>query len=251
MKRVLLMLALLVMPSLAFAQKSTEDEAGDVSEVDKDSSGPLRDRIRPVTGHLFLMKGRFELSPGISISVKDAFFTKYVFGLSATYYFTESLGLSLRGGYALSVTSGAAQICVRDASGNASCRLPTDTELNGLDANGRTKAFGKIGLLAGLDLQWAPVYGKISLTAEKVIGFNMYAMAGPQLVQQGPNNALTVGGNVGLGMRFFFNRWLCLRTELRDVIYMEPNGPIGDSLRNQLMIDFGFSLFFPTTFTEG
>lgn len=249
MKRLILLFALCALPLNAFAQK-TEDEAGDVSEADKDATGPLRDRIRPVTGHLFLMKGRFELSPGIGISIKDAFFTKYVFGLSATYYFTESFGLSLRGGYALSVTSGAAQICVRDAMGIASCRLPSDSEINGT-ANGKTKAFGRLGLLAGLDLQWAPLYGKISLTAEKVLGFNMYAMLGPQLIQQGPEGAFTVGGNVGLGMRFFINRWLCVRTELRDLIYLEPNGPTGNSVRNQLMVDFGFSMFFPTTFTEG
>jgi outer membrane beta-barrel protein len=249
MKRLLLLSALVALPLNALAQK-TEEEAGDVSEADKDASGPLRDRIRPVTGHLFMMKGRFELSPGLSISIKDAFFTKYIFGLSATYYVTESFGLSLRGGYALSVTSGAAQICVRDAAG-ASCRLPTDAELNGINASGQTKAFGRIGLLAGLDLQWAPIYGKISISAQTVAGFNLYGMLGPQLVQQGPTGAMTIGGNVGLGMRFFFNRWLCLRTELRDVIYMEPNGPTGNSVRNQLMVDFGFSMFFPTTFTEG
>ena len=101
----------------AFAQSKAEDEAGDVSEVDKDSSGPLRERIPPVSGHVFLMDGRFEISPELGISLRDAFFTKYLFGASLTYHFTETLGVSLRGGYTLSIISGAAQICPPPSAG--------------------------------------------------------------------------------------------------------------------------------------
>ena len=63
----------LVLPALSFAQTtSEEEEAGDVSEVDKDRLGPLRERVRPVSGHLFLKKGRFEVSPSASVSLRDA-----------------------------------------------------------------------------------------------------------------------------------------------------------------------------------
>ena len=78
-----LLLALVALPALA--QKS-EEEAGDVSEADKDASGPLRERIPPVSGHLFLMDGRFEVSPGIGLSVRDAFFSKVFFGAALTYH---------------------------------------------------------------------------------------------------------------------------------------------------------------------
>jgi hypothetical protein len=81
----------------------------------------------------------------------------------------------------------------------------------------------------------------------------MYGLVGPTLVMYGPNNVLTVGGNVGLGFRFFLNKFLTVRIELRDTIYYE-NGfqgaaPVG-SLRNQLMAEFGFSIFLPTVFQE-
>src|SRR5688500_12472720 len=81
-----------LLPSLALGQTRTEDEAGDVSEVDKDALGPLRERIRPVSGYFFLKKGRFELSPSATVSVKDAFFTKYLVGASLTYHPIESIG---------------------------------------------------------------------------------------------------------------------------------------------------------------
>jgi outer membrane beta-barrel protein len=254
-----LLLALIAMP--AFAQKS-EEEAGDVSEADKDSAGPLRERIPPVSGQLFLMDGRFEISPGIGLSVRDAFFTKVMFGAALTYHFTETIGVSLRGGYNLSLVSGAAQICTpATATTGAGCRSPTTQELTTrIDSSGTrvpaNVAFGLNTLLASLDFQWAPIYGKLSLSAEKVLSFNMYGIIGPTLVMYGPNNTLTAGGNVGLGFRFFLNKFLTIRVELRDTIYyefgvgMQSDGSPAGSLRNQLMAEFGFSIFLPTVFQE-
>ncbi len=56
-------------------------------------------------------------------------------------------------------------------------------------------------------------------------------------------------GKVGLGFRFFLNKFLTIRVELRDTIYYENGFPSG-SLRNQLMAEFGFSIFLPTVFQE-
>lgn len=252
MSRLLLtLLALLAVPALA--QRSSEDEAGDVSEVDKDSTGPLRDRIRPVSGHLFRMGGRFEISPGVDISVRDAFWQKIGFGAAFTYHFNEDLGLSLRGMYNLSLVSGGAQICAPDGG----CKVPTREELTTLNGQPANVAYGYMSLLTSLDLQWSPLYGKLSLFAEKFLSFNMYVLAGPSFLMYGPLNTPTVGGNVGIGFRFFFNEWLTLRLEIRDVIYGEvgarPDRITGAqqvSIRNQIMPEIGFSMFLPTVFKE-
>jgi outer membrane beta-barrel protein len=251
----LLLLALLAVP--AFAQKSSEDEAGDVSEVDKDSSGPLRDRIRPVSGHQFLMAERFEISPGVDISVRDSFWQKVGFGASFTYHFNEDVALSLRGMYNLSLVSGVAQICrpQGDPEG-AGCAYPTKEQLTTLAGKPANVAWGSMSLLTSLDLQWSPIYGKLSLFAEKFIAFNMYLAVGPSFLLYGPSNTPTVGGNVGIGFRFFINSWLTVRLEVRDVIYGEI-GALPDragnrlSIRNQIMPELGFSMFIPTLFKEG
>lgn len=245
----LLLAAALFLPVVAHAQ-STEDEAGDVSEVDKDRVGPLRDRVRPVSGNLFLKKGRFELSPGVSISFRDAFFTKYVFGLQLTYHPTEAIGISLHGGYSLPVIASAAQICVTTVTGTQTsrgCRSPDYAEVNG-------RAPGQITLLGGLDLQWSPLYGKIAIVAERFAHFDMYGLAGPSFVQYlgpagttGSQSMNTVGGNVGVGARFVFNRFITLRTELKDLIYSEQIQG-GNSLRNQFFFELGVSFFLPTSF---
>jgi outer membrane beta-barrel protein len=117
-------------------------------------------------------------------------------------------------------------------------------------------AFGYMSLLTSVDLQWAPLYGKIALFSEKILNFNMYGLAGPTFLMYGPNNTFTVGGNIGIGFRFFLNEWLTVRLELRDVLYNEvgarkdETGNLQNSFRNQLMAEFGFSMFFPTIFRE-
>jgi outer membrane beta-barrel protein len=222
---------------------SAEQEAGDVSEVDKDRLGPLRERVVPVSGHLFLKKGRLELSPSATFSIKDAFYSKYIFGGVLTYHFTETLGLSLRAGYSLPTVAAAAQICTFDSTGGSAvrgCRRPTFADLE-------DKAPGKILLTGGLDVQWAPIYGKMSLLSEQFLHFDLYGIAGASAIQyRAPGSTeLTAGGNVGVGMRFFVNRWMTVRTEFRDLIYVEKARNPATTLRNQLLFELGVSFFFP------
>jgi len=246
-----LLLGSLLASASVFAQTKAEDEAGDVSEVDKDSSGPLRDRIPPVSGHVFLMDGRFEISPELGIAVRDAFFTKYLFGAAFTYHFTETFAASLRGGYTLSIISGAAQICPPAGSTTGACRSPTFDELTKNGGVPQNKAYGLMTFMGSLDFQWSPIYGKLSLIAEKVLHFNTYVLAGPAVISYGPTGTITVGGNIGVGFRFVINKWMAVRTELRDVIYFEQGFPVANtSVRNQLMVGVGLSMFVPTVFQE-
>src|SRR2546423_5025293 len=123
-------LMLLLAPAAARAQD--DSETGDVGAIDREA-GPLRDRIKPVSGHLFLKAGRFEISPAASVSVRDAFFTKFGFGGSLTYHLTETLAFGARGAYALDTIAGSAQICTVDpVTHNRSCRSPTYAELDGV-----------------------------------------------------------------------------------------------------------------------
>jgi outer membrane beta-barrel protein len=257
MRALSFILALTALAPAAHAA-SQEEEAGDVSEVDKDALGPLRERIPPVSGHLFLKKHRFELSPAISLSLKDAFYSKYVFGLSAAYHVTEAIAINGRFGYSIPTVSGAAQICVPAGVPGVppGCSQPSMDQLLGI-------APGAITLMGGIDLEWAPLYGKIALVSETFAHFDIYGILGATAVQYtgprasgqvtGGTSTLAPGANLGLGMRFFLNKWLAVRAELRDVIYQENVNiptPGQSSLRNQLFFELGFSMFFPTAFSE-
>ena len=185
---------------------------------------------------------------------KDAFFTKYIFGGTLTYYSTETLGCGLRAGYSIPTVSGAAQICTFTDSGvgSAEPRLPRAH----LSMSSMASAPGQITLLGGVDVQWAPIYGKISLLAESFLHFDMYGVVGATagaVRGRGPACGATsspLGGNVGVGFRFFVNRWMTVRTELRDLIYVEKATTRPPPLRNQLMFELGVSFFFPTALPE-
>jgi outer membrane beta-barrel protein len=250
--RALPWLTLLVLAAApAFGQGKSEEEAGDVSEVDKDRTGPLRDRVRPVSGHLFLMKGRFEVSPEAGFSFKDSFYTKYVPGLLLSFHFTEEFGISLRGGYAIDTVSSAAQICMNNPQGTRGCRAPTLDELDAGAPDG-TKPYGRMGLIGDVNLEWAPLYGKLGTLAVlpflDMLHFNMYVAFGPAFMITGFVDAFPVGGNADIGFRFFVSRFFTVRLELRDIIYYERQNT--GSVRNQLMGDLGFSFFLPTDFTR-
>jgi len=230
---------LMAAPVLA---QTAEEEAGDVSEVDKDARGPLRERIRPVSGQLFKQGKRFELSPGVGISVRDAFFSKYVLGGLMAYHMTEELGIALRGGYALSGISGATQVCTEKG-----CAKPSRQTLE------KVNAYGNIRVMGNVELQWAPVYGKLSLSAEAFLPFKFYGLIGPGVVMYGPEGKLktTFGGTFGLGLRFVATRFMAIRMEFRDFIYQESHGSGASkdsSIRHQFMFDVGISFFFPTGF---
>jgi outer membrane beta-barrel protein len=229
---------------------ASEQEAGDVSEVDRDALGPLRERIRPVSGHLFLKRGRFEFSPSATVSVRDAFFTKYILGGTLTWYPVETLGISLRAGYSIPTVAGSAQICTFTET-DRSCRAPRYSELDG-------RAPGQITLLGGLDVQWAPIYGKLSLLAEQFLHFDLYATGGvaavqyrgPALQGTGGSPMLTAGGNVGAGMRIFLNPAMTVRAEFRNLTYVEQGTQSQTYLRNQLLFELGVSFFLPTALPE-
>lgn len=230
--------------------QQAQEEAGDTSELAKDI-GPLKSRIPPVTGHMFLMRHRFELTPMVGVSLRDAFFTKYMVGAELTYHLSEDFGIGARVVYAKPSISGAALICSGE-TGARSCRPPDESQVDG-------RAPGQIKLLGGVNVQWAPIYGKISLVSEAFLHFDLYAVGGVDLVQYaGPRpptdpayTKMTPGGHLGLGMRFFLNRWMTVRTELGDVIYNEDVYQEGNKLRNQLMFNLGVSFFFPMSFHEG
>lgn len=242
--------AALLWSAPALAQEDTE--GGDVGAIDREA-GPLRERIKPVSGHLFLKTGRFEISPAASVSVRDAFFTKFGFGGSLTYHFTETLAFGARAAYALDTIAGSAQICtVNAADKTRTCRAPTYAELDGV-------APGQITLLGAADLQWAPIYGKLSVLAEQFLHFDIYGILGglavtyrgpPEGVGGTPLVRFAPGLDAGAGMRFFLNRWLTVRGELRDMVYQEQLLGGASSLRNQLIFELGISVFIPPNFSE-
>jgi outer membrane beta-barrel protein len=223
-------------------QESAADDER-TSEPRKRVDLDLDSRIKPVSGSLFLKSGRHELGPTLGISLSDAFFTKYMVGVRYAYHATETLSLGAFGTFASSSPSGAVARCNTQGE---DCRTPTKADLRHTP--------GDLGANAGLDLSWAPLYGKISVLAESVLHFDTYLLLGGGMLQSriappGVDAVQTTWrpeGHVALGQRYFVAPWGTVRLELRDLLYgltvQGRRGP-ADRLENQLMFDVGFSFF--------
>jgi outer membrane beta-barrel protein len=237
-RRLVLALALLVLPALASAQSSKADA--------------FAGKIPPVSGQLFRPAGRLELTLGGQVSLNDAFFTKYFGNAKLTYHAGEfwSVGGFLAGGAA--TQSGSAVVC----SATTGCADATDAQL--------WQVPGRINMVAGLEGAWIPVYGKLNVLAEQVAHFDLFILAGPDVVFHDevlsaqdaavleaaggtPGSKMAFGGHFGVGARLFFAQWGALRLEVRDLVYAVdvPNNG-GSDLQNQIFAELGFSVFFPT-----
>ncbi len=218
----------------------------------------LASRVPAVSGHRFLKAKRFELSPTFSFSTNDAFFRRLNAGARLAYHFNEYLSLDAGLGYVL-------------AHQNMNSVRSTDesTTNNLIDEN-------RPNLLFDVGLGFSPIYGKMALSAEAVLHFDLYITAGLGGVMQtthpcakfwptgaspnasacntqnpgqsaGGQSGMGLGFNYGFGGRFIVNRFFALRTEVRNtrLVLEGANTNISKTIR---MLGIGGSFFFPMNF---
>ena len=125
-----------------------EDENNPQKQNEKSGAKTLEERIRPVSGSLFIRKSRSELEPVLGISFNDAFFQKYMFGLRYAYHATDSFAVELGGAFGISMPSGEVNTCTSQG-----CVTPTKDQLQGTPGN--------VSLLIGASGIWSPLYGKM------------------------------------------------------------------------------------------
>jgi outer membrane beta-barrel protein len=217
-------------------------------------------KIKPISGQLYTKAGRLELTPGLALSFNDAFHKKYFGDLKVAYHFSEYLSAGVRFAAGVNAASGSAVVC----PANQGCHPATRAQL--------WQVPGAIKMMGGAEVAWAPVYGKLNLAAEQVLHFDLAVMAGPDLISYPgllardaaealaasggtPASRSTLGGHLGLGVRIYLNRFMALRFDVRDYVYVVkvPNWIEGtgnqahSALQNQLFFELGLSFFFPAT----
>jgi outer membrane beta-barrel protein len=205
------------------------------------------DKVPPISGQLYRKAGRLELTPGAEISLNDAFFNKYLFGAKLTWHFNEWLALGGSAAAGFVTETGSTQVCPPGQG----CRAAKAAQLAAVP--------GEIKAKGGLEVGFAPVYGKLNLFAEQVVHLDLSLLAGAdwiayrevlpppadpgQAVSAGTKGAF--GGHLGLGTRVFLGEWGAVRVEVKDYLYQATVG--GESKwQQQLMLELGLSFFLPT-----
>jgi outer membrane beta-barrel protein len=206
-------------------------------------------KVEPVSGQLYEKSGRLELEPFLALSLNDAFYSKYFGGLRGAWHLSEawSVAVAVEGGFASPTDS--TTLCTV----NQGCRPPADAQL--------WQVPGDIRWIAGVEVAFAPVYGKVSLIASAVLHLDFQLLAGldwvssravlaaaeAEAVAAAGGSPGTVGApaiHLGIGSHVFVGRSLAVVLQLRDYLYFTDVGNLQErKLQNQIFLELGFSFF--------
>ena len=177
---------------------------------------------------------RFQLFGGLGATTNSPWFLNLGVKLNLGYYFTESFGVEASGVF---LSNSERQVAQEIRTNN---NLQPEKFVN-------TKSY------IGLDLVWAPIYGKITMLNERIIPFDMYFSAGvgnsSTNSQEGSNPTL----HLGTGQIFAISKAIAFRWDYSWTLFQAT--PVADSnlgsaqlqknSYNDLILTAGFSFFFP------
>lgn len=208
-------------------------------------TGPLAGQ--PAVRHeRILRQGRVELTPQVIFSFQDEFERNIGFGLSATYHFTDWLGVGIWGFYApVHIETSLTDQVVNHGATTSRNRtsLPSNTDFQ--------NQVGLFNWAIALQGVFIPLRGKLSLFQKLFLDADLYIAAGVALVGvddridvgvdsanpcEGPqvpadahgsspgclatqarNSRVAVTGTFGVGLRIYANDWMALNLEYRAV----------------------------------
>ncbi|MCC6810622.1 MAG: outer membrane beta-barrel domain-containing protein [Deltaproteobacteria bacterium] len=227
------------------ADKKDDQKADDGNESGRedrleDRTRRLGDRIKSVQRKAFIKRNRHELSVNGGLSLNDAFYQQFTVGGGYTYHITEHFALEANFKYFLPPLRTDAVRIVRTTE-SATPILIYSPQLS----------------ITG-ELQFAPIYGKISLMAEAIIHFDVYIAAGFGVVMTeerhpGDGSPWRALGTAAIGARIMTTDWLTIRAEIRDQIYQDTRTssaarPNENAIQNMLTFNLGVSFFLPPSF---
>ncbi len=194
-----------------------------------------------------LIGGRFELSPQFVLSFNDRFTNHYGVMVTAMYHLRENMGVELAGGYFFGFPSEITNE-IREKGRLA----PEPVDLYALT------------WVATANVQWSPIYGKVSVLDMALGQYSMYFSVGSGVSglsleryfdapgeQYELDWPLAFTSTIGAGLRVYFLDWLGARLEVRD--YVQANMVDKDitsfpftyfDVQNYFMIQAGATFIF-------
>lgn len=184
-----------------------------------------------IANKLYPMALRFEITGMFDYSVLTDKYVDHIGGSGAlTFHILDYLALEGFGGYLVGAETGIAKsvrnlesTSVKRAAAGQPCFTPT--------CEPQLPDMWMTTWFAGADVQWSPIYGKMSAVSEYDLNFQLYGLGG--LGAEGITRLLNdtsfdtpqvrVSANYGLGIRLIPWKYLALRVELRNYNGINPN----------------------------
>jgi len=223
--------------------------------------------IYAVQQQYVIKAGRFEIQPYFEVTLNDQFVSHNAPGLALNYYITQVLAIGVNGNWYGGINA--------DSDFNFQNRRSAHVSV----------PLNEYDFSADANFTYVPMYGKFAGFGDFIFHYDAYIDGGLGVIQTRPipvidpdNRKFTwntlVNFDVGIGLRIFFNRWLAVVLEVRDLMYMEkientavatgavtlpasnPNSPLNSStwydpnthFTNDVQMQVGLSLFLPTSF---
>ncbi len=219
----------------AYAQD--EDNDGDAAAADAADGSAFvrieertpRDGTPLIANKLYPMSGRFELGATFDVSFGDKYVDHIGGHANVAYHIFDFLALEGYGGYLYGDETGIVKNVRLDGKsagifrqggqcGNATC----EPQLPDMWA---TTWF------AGANVQWAPIYGKISAVSEYDLNFQLYLRGGggvEGITRKLSDNTFDApgirpSGNLGIGVRLIPWKYIAIRAEFVQSLGLNPN----------------------------
>ncbi|MBX7099545.1 MAG: outer membrane beta-barrel domain-containing protein [Myxococcaceae bacterium] len=187
------------------------------------------DRVKSVQRKLYLKRGRFELSPSVTVSVNDPYYQKFGFGVRAAFYPADALAIAAR--FSLMQV------------------LPTD-DVRSAKKDFQSRIFFSVPYwMTMADLEWSPFYGKVAFL-NSILHLDAYVLGGMGVVYTEtsvlPERTVNIGADLGFGIRFVATDWFAVNAALINTTYVDqPAGTTKGAVQNVMMVHAGVSVFFP------
>ncbi len=194
-----------------------------------------------IANKLYPMQGRFEFSGMFDLSFGDKY-TEHLGGHAAVgYHIFDSLAVEVFGGYLAGDETGIVEAVRQTGSSRgkpvADCFTAT--------CEPQLPDMYQTTWFAGANVQWAPIYGKLSAVSEYDLNFQLYlrAGAGAEGIQRFLNNntfdtaQVVPSANYGLGLRLIPFKNVAIRAELVNYTRINPNVEEHDDLQEASCTD--------------
>lgn len=213
----------------ATAAPATDAPAADGAAFQRIEERTPRAGTPLIANKLYPMSGRFELGLNFDVSFGDKYVDHIGGHASAGFHLFDWLAFEGFGGYLLGDETGIVQNVRLDGKSagllaqNAACANPgCEPQLPDL---WQTTWF------AGANVQWAPIYGKLSAVSEYDLNFQLYTRVGggvEGIQRRLSNGSISEPGirpsiNYGVGVRLIPWKYIALRAELVNTNGLNPN----------------------------
>jgi outer membrane beta-barrel protein len=241
-----------IVSALLFASVASADDSvltmttlgqasGDDVVLDQES----KQIIKTLQRKTFLKLKRWELSPHVAFVSNDPFLNRYIFGVGVAYNLTEVFSVEGMVDYSPDL-------------GTADWK-PLTKQL--VEENSVSPDISKIGAFGSFCFIFSPIYGKAAVIGRNIINFDIYGKFGMGMTQtvddlsalqaeederaQSTQVQFHPTTNFGAGAKIIFNQNIAARVETRSMIYIETVNGTTLEMKNNLLLQFSASFFFP------